>query len=328
MSKGKTGGRITWGLIMAGACALSLTADAAESARLNDAGSGGEGVEIVGQQNIPVKFENAAGAPLVITKATAQKAADGNSSTLSITVSNQTSRRIVQYALTIEVRSKLATYSEPPSVVEPNATETTNALVLTGDTGDVLIKVTGILFQDGGMWGEFLPRDMSDPKSPVSSPKPPQSSPKPQQSAPQAPAQVSAPSSEATGQMPAPGSVRRELPVAIRNAEGAPLVVTKVKAQVTEQNGAQGAGGKPTTFVDIMVSNTTGRRIVRYAFTIKTPKRVAVYREQVEAIAPQGADSIGPLMLTSDTKDMLVEVVGVQFEDGTVWGAFDPPARS
>ncbi len=129
-------------------------------------------------------------------------------------------------------------------------------------------------------------------------------------------------------QLPAPGSFKRELPVEVRNAEGAPLVVTKVKAQVTEQNGAQGAGGKEITFIDIMVSNTTSRRIVRYAFTIKTPKRVTVYSEQVEAIAPQGADSIGPLVLTSDTKDMLVEVVGVQFEDGTVWGMFTPPARS
>ena len=63
MNKGKTGGRITRGFIMAGACALGLTAvaggaaDAAGSARFNDARSGGEGVEIVGQEeNIPVKF--------------------------------------------------------------------------------------------------------------------------------------------------------------------------------------------------------------------------------------------------------------------------------
>lgn len=131
-----------------------------------------KGVETMGQaSDSQIKFENPADAPLIIREVKVKRASGANatdSSTISVTVVNTTSRQIASFGLVFVQGSKEKAYTERSEVIEPNGTYGFDALTLAGKTSELVAKIKGVRFADGSKWGEFSPAPPPPP-----APKPP-----------------------------------------------------------------------------------------------------------------------------------------------------------
>jgi hypothetical protein len=126
-----------------------------------------EGTGKMGQDaDSRIKFENPAGAPLVIREVkvkTARGANPDGSSLVNVTVANTTNRRIKSFGLVFVRESKEMAYTERKEVIGANGTFSFDALTLSGNTSDLVAKIKGVRFADGSKWGDFTPPPPAPP---------------------------------------------------------------------------------------------------------------------------------------------------------------------
>src|SRR4030095_6297430 len=118
---------------------------------------------------VAVDFKNSSKAPLTITDARAKSAlrvidqpGDEYAVLPMITVANNTDRRVKGFVLEFRNGIERRAYFEMvPSLVAPSGVHTSGAqrrlVFLTGGTSGWTVRVVGVLFEDGDVWGSVPP---------------------------------------------------------------------------------------------------------------------------------------------------------------------------
>lgn len=268
-----------------------------------------------------VEFKNSSKAPLVITDARARAVprtldvpGDEYAVLPLVTVANNTDRRISGFVL--EFRNGLerrAYYERPPSLVERRGVHTSGAqkrlIFLIGGTSGWTVRVAGVLFEDGEVWGVVPP--------PPPPPPPP----------------------------PRFNLLDRASETAIRfnNREGAPLSITgaMVKAARVDPSLQRGSdsNSEERYLIRLVVQlvNNTARRITVVAIDYPNPEsKGRMHTHSSVKIEPYGSYKLeapspeepgyGALLMRGNPDRMEARVMGVKFENGEVWGSFPSPS--
>ncbi|MBV9211553.1 MAG: hypothetical protein JOZ52_13025, partial [Acidobacteria bacterium] len=183
-----------------------------------------------------------------------------------------------------------------------------------GRAGNLVAQVVAVKFEDGSSWGKLDPRDDSQliaPNAPSSSEEP-----TPQPYAPVA--QTLSQTTDESG---------KSFPSQFENLAGAPLVITEAHARqvvVTDEMRVFNSSREAASLPVVKLSNVTGRRIVALKLRFKADAEshaVTAFRVTIEPHSSYtfSRDSV----MSGSAERMRVQVVGVQFEDGSVWGAMD-----
>jgi TonB family protein len=267
-----------------------------------------------------VEFKNSAKSPLTITDARAKavlrvpdEPGDDYAVLPLITVTNNTDRRIKGVAF--EFRNGLdrrGYYELIPSLIQPRGIYTSGAqrrlFFLTGGTSGWTVRVAGVIFEDGDVWGAVPP--------PPPPPPPP-------------------PSAELRlfDQVP-------ETAIGFKNSEGAPLSITSATVKAFRIDPSLQPGSDSNSedryLIKTMVQlvNNTSRRITGVGIEYPSAESKDWMRTFATVkIDPYGSYRLGSpspeasaLFLRGNPDRMEARVMGVQFEDGEVWGSFPSPS--
>jgi beta-lactamase regulating signal transducer with metallopeptidase domain len=183
-----------------------------------------------------------------------------------------------------------------------------------GNAARLIAQIIAVKFEDGSSWGKLDPRDDSQliaPSAPSSSEEatPP----------PDAPVAQTLPATAAGD--------GKDFPSQFENPAGAPLVITEAHARsvaLTDDmrvfNNSREAASLPV----VTLSNTTGQRIVAIKLRFKADAEshaVTAFRVTIEPHASYTFSRNS--VMSGSAERMRVQVLGVQFEDGSVWGSLD-----
>jgi hypothetical protein len=110
------------------------------------------------------------------------------------------------------------------------------------------------------------------------------------------------------------------------NAPGAPVVIVDARTSATTPEGAAGWGGEDgvSSLPVVRLANTTTRRVTALKLRFKANRPAHAVSAFAADIAPLGAYLFrSDHLVDGDPADMRVQLLGVRFEDGSIWGAFD-----
>lgn len=279
-----------------------------------------------------IQIENQNGSPLKITEArvkvialekelSARGRAEELVSPSTIRLVNQTNARITFLRLSLKASNSwhdivgFNVSIEPRAeyVLHPDWKKWSNTIE-PGRAGSLVAQVVAVKFEDGKSWGRLDPRDDSQliaPTAPTSSEEP-----TPQPDAPVA--QTLQATTDEGG---------KYFPSQFENLAGAPLIITEAHARqvaLTDDmrvfNNSREAASLPV----VKLLNVTGRRVSALKLRFKADAEshaVTAFRVTIE---PHGSYTFSRNSVMSGSAErMRVQVVGVQFEDGSVWGAMD-----
>ena len=104
-----------------------------------------------------VKLENPSDAPLIFTEVVLtpqrREGSDKTSVSFSLTVKNQTNRRITGFAFTQKPKRGPVLEAQQNTTVEPNSTKTFLVQVMAREPANLTVAMTGVQFEDGTHWG-------------------------------------------------------------------------------------------------------------------------------------------------------------------------------
>jgi TonB family protein len=264
---------------------------------------------------IAIEFKNSAKAPLTITEAkiravprTIDEPGDEFAVLPLITVVNTSNRQVRAFSFEFRKGSERRGFFETNnSPIEPQATYVSGRqkrfFMLVGDPEGWSVRVGGVLFADGDVWG-------SVPPTPPPPPPPP----------------------------PTPELMKRleqapETAVQFTNKEGTPLSINSATMREVRMDDRIGPNSIPEEVHLIVltaeVSNNTDRRIVgavlRFATGSSMNTSYASVRIEPHASAKvELPNSKGFSVFRGSTQGLEATVIGVRFEDGDVWGTSFP----
>ena len=271
-------------------------------------------------REITVEFRNSTKAPVAISeakvKAVPREDGPGDEFALSavITFTNKSDRRI--RGVVIELRNaaqRIDYYERASSPIEPQATYTSRSrrppVFLVGRPENVSVRVSGVVFDDGEVWG-------AAPPPPPPPPPPPE---------------------ELRMLEAAPETSAR-----FNNSNGAALTITGATLRTARVERAQRVGTQASSQerymikLNVQLSNNSGRRISGLAFEFAHPDSKDGIRTftsvKIEPFAtynlelpPPDAPGYGAFLLPGNPSDNEARVIGIKFEDGEIWGVFPPP---
>ena len=267
-----------------------------------------------------VEFKNSVKAPLLITDAKVRavpREKDGPGDEFAVlpvvTLANNTDRQVSGFSLEFRNGPERRAYFERvPSVIEPHTAYTSGGqrrfIILVGEPDGWSVRVGGVAFADGEVWGVVPP------------PPPPP---------------------------PPPAALRKlewapDAPARFNNLEGAPLSITSatVKAARTERilrNGSdQDSEERYLIKLFVTLVSNTSRRITGLAIEYTNPESkdgLQTYASvKIEPFGtynlewpPPEAPGYGALLVPGDPDRRQARVIGAKFEDGEIWGSFPPP---
>jgi TonB family protein len=267
-------------------------------------------------REVAVEFTNSADAPVVITEAKVKAVPreEGRGDEFAVvpvvTLSNNTDRRIRGVTLEFRIESERRAYYER-ALIDPHAVYTSGAqkrlTILVGRPEAWSVRVSGVVFDDGEVWGVVPP--------PPPPPPPP-----------------------ADWKMLEWGP---ETAARFNNREGDPLSITGAILKAARLERSQQAAIDSDTeryMIALVVSlaNNTARRIVGIGIEFGSPDSNDGLRSYASATIdphatykfetpPAGRPGRGTFFVRGNPDSKEVRVIGVKFEDGDVWGSFPPP---
>jgi TonB family protein len=285
-------------------------------------------------REVAIEFRNSAKTPLVITDAKVKAVLRENdvpgdefAVVPIITLVNNIDRRIRGYTLEFRNGLERSSYYEAASgFIAPRGSHTSGAqrrfLILVGGPNGWTVRVAGVIFEDGDVWGVVPP------------PPPP----------PPPPLPLSAEVLKQLEQAP-------ETRLHFDNSDGAPLSITSATARAAKlEPGSIRRGGVDSAPIerwllkaDVRLTNNTSRLITGIAirFLNEEPNKSygGTYMESSKLViepsasyelggfGKEGGESSSRLLVVwGNPARMEVKVVGVKFEDGDIWGTLFTPA--
>jgi len=104
-----------------------------------------------------VKLQNPSDAPLIFTDVVLtpyrREGSDKASVSFSLTVKNQTNRRITGFAFTQKPKAGPVLEAQQNIAVEPNSTRTFLVQIMAKEPANLTVTMTGVQFADGTHWG-------------------------------------------------------------------------------------------------------------------------------------------------------------------------------
>jgi beta-lactamase regulating signal transducer with metallopeptidase domain len=341
----------------------------------------------------PIRFENEFGAPISIADAEIKIVSstesihgsnDGSVKTVvtqpKLRLVNNTNQRIVELMIGLNVEPISRDIVRRQVSIESNSSHVLQlkggewfVVVSSGKLDRMLIKIVGVRFEDGSVWGDMMPYmsevvppppmpvlaplppstplPSDNPLPPISQPLhsprlaiPPQAAPPPEALPPVVPpgvAPVVAPMQPAIPPKlsltpAAPGNMAgfnklnpgRDLEYALaryQNPVGSPIVITEAKtitnfltSEVVDQ------AGNITNMPIVWLLNTTNRRITYVKIRFKADAESHAVTAISANLEPYGSFRFFKSgVMKGNAREMTVQIIGVKFEDGSVWGSLD-----
>ena len=272
-----------------------------------------------------VRFENLAGAPLIIAdakvKVVSAKQQAGAYELLimpRLALVNNTNRRIVL----VHVKSGVApiSYAVTKNRVSIGPNESFvlqiekngwSEVLPSGSARKLVFSVPRVAFEDGSEWGLSTREELEPALAPVA----PEGSSGVQPAL--APAAPAAPEREAG---PHKDGAVDDIPAMFENPTGAPLVIYSA---LTPMSIAPG-GAEQTALPVVTLVNTHSRRVVAIKLRFKTNTDEHAVSAFSASVEPGGSYTYrSDRVISGSAKFMKVQVIGVRFEDGSVWGVMD-----
>lgn len=308
------------------------------AAFLSDGSLSQEQAAQVGEQlakatEVLIQTENVDGAPLKIIEARVKVVPLGKElstrgraqelvSPSTIKLVNRTNARITFLRLSLRASNSwhdivgfnVAIAPRGEFILHPDWRKWSNTIE-PGDAANLIAQIIAVKFEDGSSWGKLDPRDDSEliaPPAPLSSNE--QTTPPPDAPT----AQTLTATADGAG---------KYFPSQFENPSGAPLVITEAHARavaVTDDMRVFNKSGEAASLPVVALSNVTGQRIVALKLRFKADAEshaVTAFRVTIE---PHASYTFSRnTVMSGSAERMRVQVVGVQFEDGSVWGAMD-----
>lgn len=253
-----------------------------------------------------------------------------------VTLVNNSARRVVAAALSFNLKPTSHDVVSERVRIEPSDSYTVQLparkwsnIVPAANAGRLVVSLYAVQFEDGSTWGRADALRGTEEIAPPASPSAPVVAGSGETPSPAPPAALAAPNvSVEQPQLPAGGEY---VPAMFINPEGAPLVVVTAQTRLgarPEDGQAQafsfGSRGALTYLPVVSLANKTDRRIVYVKIRFKADAESHAVTAMRVSIGPGGTYTFrrGSVM-SGDARDMKVQVLGVQFEDGSVWGKID-----
>ncbi|HJQ67818.1 MAG TPA: M56 family metallopeptidase [Blastocatellia bacterium] len=290
---------------------------------------------------LPARYENSDDAPVVITDATvkvitynASDARSGSNETYEliteprITLVNNTDRHITGLRLSFDLKPVSFDITRLRVSLLPHKMRTLSVarriwsnILSAGGAMPLVVRVSGVQFKDGGTWGSMDSKDsrqVDAPRAPEAVIEQPSPTPKPE---------VAPPSEEP---LPDDGSAEYA-PARFNNPPGAPIIITEARTRLgirpEDRNTAYsfaGGSGEITYLPVLKLENTTGQRITSIKLRFKAERESHAVTFVRAVIEPHSSYTFRKnSSMSGSSRDMRVQVLGVRFEDGSVWGALD-----
>ena len=296
--------------------------------------------------HVPARYENPIDAPLIITdarvKVVSSAESDGHTegdetfeliTEPRITLANNTDRRIIGLRLGFYMKPISQDITKLRVSIPPNSIRTVSIerhnwsnILVAGSAKRLVVKVFSVQFEDGGTWGAIgTEHDVK-----LDAPR-----------APEAPTEQP-PAAESTAPTPRPEGAHQSdvflpddesveyIPARFVNPPGAPIIITEARTRLgvrPEDNYAahRFAGTDEVTYLPILtVTNTTGQRITRVKLRFKADRESHAVTFISGPIAPHSTYIVRKnTVISGSARNMSVQIVGVRFEDGSVWGSLD-----
>jgi hypothetical protein len=185
----------------------------------------------------------------------------------------------------------------------------------------VVARVVGVRFADGGTWGA-----PGEAVAPASAPSP-AAQPAPAPPATPSPAGTPAPTApRASTGARATNAAAASYVARFENPPGVPVVIVDARTSAAAPNIATGWGGTDgvSSLPVVRLLNTTTRRVTALKLRFKANRPAHAVAAFAADIAPRGTYVFrSDHLVEGDPADMRVQLLGVRFEDGSIWGAFD-----
>lgn len=297
--------------------------------------------------HVPARYENPDGAPVIITdarvKVVSSAQSDGDTegdenyeliTEPRITLANNTDRRITGLRLSFDMKPVSHDITKIQIPIPPNSIRTLSIgrqswsnILAAGTAKRLVVKVFGVQFEDGGTWGSMG----SEKGGEIDAPRAPEALIE------QPPATESAaPTPEPDGPPSPDGPLQDDesaayIPARFNNPPGAPIMITEARTRLgirPEDSYAArpfaGGTGEMTYLPILVLANTTGQRITGVKLRFKADRESHAVTFAKGAIEPHGSYTFrSKTIITGSATDMRVQVLGVRFEDGSVWGSLD-----
>ncbi|HEY3137286.1 MAG TPA: M56 family metallopeptidase [Blastocatellia bacterium] len=264
---------------------------------------------------VAIEFKNSGKAPLAITDARAKSVlrtqdASGDEYAVIplVTVVNNGDRRVKFFTLEFRNGLERRAYSER-ATMEPHTMYRSGGqkrfIILTGGAEAWSVRVAGVLFDDGDVWGMVPP------------PPPPPPPPAEMLKLEQAP----------------------ENALPFQNTDGAPVSITGLAGKAVLLDRQERERLNPAApwgylmRLSLQVVNNTDKRVVGLGIACRTPEQANLTNIPV-ILAPHSSNKLvvphsdgGFILVHGNFERLDIAIVGVKFEDGETWGKFvEPPA--
>jgi beta-lactamase regulating signal transducer with metallopeptidase domain len=292
----------------------------------------------------PARFKNLDSAPVVITDAKVKVAAQERESPSNgdargayellmmprLTLVNNTNRRVALVHLRSEIppsafavttnRVSLGPYE---SVVLQVAKDHWSELLPAGSARSLVLSVARVVFEDGSVWASPESEDAEpvlapSTPSPVTSALAPVARPDtPEPALAPAPAPVAAPERDT----PAPARTGEYIPARFINPPGAPLTIYSALTPASVPS-RSGDVAEQTALPVVTLINSSGRRIVAIKLRFKANSDAHAVSAFSVSLDPGASYTYrSDASITGSAASMKVQVIGVRFEDGSLWGS-------
>ncbi len=284
---------------------------------------------------VPTKFKNADDAPLIIMDSKIKVVPIGDNLELVtapvVALQNTSGRPInflrLQLTISSEARDivgfPVRILPNASFVLRPNERQWWNTVKRAPKA--IHTQIVGVRFDDGSTWGN-VPYNENTPAIASAAPDAPPGS----TEVTATPSANEAPPTEPPSSLPI-GLLAHDrveyAPAYYLNSTGAPLVIREAITPIILRAANNFLPDSNTAYLPtVTLINTTAQRIValKIRFKTKTDEHaVNAFRATIEPHSPFVYRPKPSLYLSGKATDMRVQIIGVEFEDGSVWGSMN-----
>ncbi len=251
-----------------------------------------------------------------------------------ITLVNNTDRRITGLRLSFDMKPVSHDITKHRVSFLPHSIRTLSIdrhswsnILAAGSAKRLVVRVFGVQFEDGGSWGAMGSENGGKLDAPRAPEAPIEQPPATESTAPTPKPEVAPPSGD-----PLPDDESAEyFPARFVNPPGAPLMITEARTRLgvrPEDSYATrafaGGTGEITCMPVFVLANTTGQRITSVKLRFKADRESHAVTFVRAMIEPHSSYTFrSNRTMSGSARNMRLQVLGVRFEDGSVWGSLD-----
>ena len=282
--------------------------------------------ELLSTPGVAIRFRNLPNGPITITKATVKIIPVGGEFLVTppeLSLTNNTGKRIARLRVDLNARPMFEDNVRLEAAIGPHSTyqlrpewRQWSNTVSSVQANELAAKITGVCFADGSAWGECegipflipfgkLNTDGSEPTA------------------------MLAPNQENGSRPPLPALVSGYAPAKFMNPDDAPVLISQALTRTdppspnTSEIGVLGPG--PTSYLPVVtLTNNSDERIVGIKLRFKAAAEGHAITARKVSIPPHALYTFREnSVMQGRPEDMHVQVLGVKFEDGKVWGSMN-----